>query len=102
MHWTDQQTDGSTEHVTKTIDMTPDEAQTVRIYAYILASVTNGSPYDYGDYWDYTPEESLTIRYAYRKMDSLLCLFQDVGIDRRQVPISAIKKIVKAAVKQVS
>tara|TARA_R110001606_G_C14999096_1_gene606829 strand:- start:121 stop:399 length:279 start_codon:yes stop_codon:yes gene_type:complete len=84
--------------VTKTIDMTPDEAQSTRIYAYILASVTNGSPYDFGDYWNYTPEESLAIRFAYMKMDSLLATFEDVGIDRRDVPKGAIKKLVKASI----
>ena len=44
------------------IDMTPTEAQSTRIYAYILATATNGSPYDFGDYWRKraTPSDSLT------------------------------------------
>ncbi len=85
-----------------TIDMTPDEAQSTRIYAYILASATNGSPYDFGDYWNYTEEESFAIRFTYMKMDSLLATFEDVGINRRDVPKSAIKKLVKASIKFAS
>ena len=88
--------------VTKTIDMTPDEAQITRIYAYVLASITEGSPYDFGDYWHYTPEESDAIRFAYMKMDSLLATFEDVGINRRDVPKSATKKLVKASIKFAS
>ena len=88
--------------VTKTIDMTPDEAQTTRMYAYILANITDGSPYDFGDYWRYTPEESFAIRFAYMKMNSLLATFEDVGINRRDVPRSAIKKLVKASIKFAS
>ena len=87
---------------TKTIDITPDEAQTTRIYAYILASVTDGSPYDFGDYWNYTEEESYAIRFTYMKFESLLATFEDVGIARRDVPKSAVKKLIKASIKFAS
>jgi len=85
-----------------TIDMTPDEAQSTRIYAYILASATNGSPYDFGDYWNYTEEESFAIRFTYMKFDSLVAMFSDVGIDRIDIPKSAIKKLIKASIKFAS
>tara|TARA_R110001606_G_scaffold109813_1_gene235643 strand:+ start:336 stop:611 length:276 start_codon:yes stop_codon:yes gene_type:complete len=87
---------------TKTIDMTPTEAQATRIYAYILANATNGSPYDFGDYWNYTEKESYAIRFTYMKFDSLVAVFEDVGIARKDIPKSAINKLIKASIKFAS
>tara|TARA_R110002153_G_scaffold84033_1_gene210784 strand:- start:74 stop:340 length:267 start_codon:yes stop_codon:yes gene_type:complete len=84
------------------IDMTPTEAQSTRIYAYILATATNGSPYDFGDYWNYTENESFAIRFTYMKFDSLVAVFEDVGIARKDIPKSAINKLIKASIKFAS
>jgi hypothetical protein len=44
-----------------TIDLTPTRSQHARITAYILASHLKGSPYTFGDYWNYTEAEENAI-----------------------------------------
>jgi hypothetical protein len=49
-----------------TIDITPTRSEYARICAYILSNRWGISPSEFGDYWNYTPEEEETLIRLYQ------------------------------------
>ena len=85
-------------NTTTHIDMTPTAEQGVRIKAYTLAIRLESSPYDFGDYWDYTEEESAVIIYAYEQLMAFWDWITEVGIEINKFSQPATKKIITAAI----
>lgn len=81
-----------------TIDLTPTREQTIRIYAYILAMQSDTSPYQFGDYWNYTEAEEEVIIRAYQLWDAYTDFWESVGYDLHDVPQSHRIKAVKACI----
>ena len=80
------------------IDMTPTAEQSVRMQAYALAMRLESSPYDFGDYWNYTEDESFIINYTWEQYMAFADVLEEVGIKLNDFPKSAIKKFIKAAI----
>jgi hypothetical protein len=80
-----------------TIDMTPTAEETVRIYAYILASHGDLSPYDFGNYWSYTERESEIIVTTYKLWDNFSKAWQASGLPFEKLPLSTRSKFIKSA-----
>lgn len=55
----------------RTIDLTPTRSEHARITAYILASHVDGSPYYFGDYWDFTKAQEDSLFATWNKLDDL-------------------------------
>ena len=80
-----------------TIDITPTTEETVRIYAYILAMQADTSPYKFGDYWNYTPEQAEIIVKAYGLWDKFQEAWEGAGLDLADMPKSIKIKFIKSA-----
>lgn len=83
-----------------TIDLTPTREQTVRIYAYILASHTDTSPYRFGDYWAYTEAEEEVIIKAYQLFDAFTDAWEAAGLRIGDIPVGTKKKFINGAIKK--
>jgi hypothetical protein len=63
-----------------TIDLTPTRSEHARITAYILASHLKGSPYTFGDYWNYTPDEENAIFATWNALEDIHATYQLAGL----------------------
>ena len=81
-----------------TIDLTPTREETIRIYAYILAMQSDTSPYQFGDYWNYTEAEEEVIIKAYQLWDSYTDFWESVGIELHELASSHRKLAAKACI----
>lgn len=80
------------------IDLTPTREQHARICAYILAMHSDTSPYQFGDYWEYTEAEEEVIFKAYQLWDSYTDFWEAAGVELRDVPASHKAKAIKACI----
>jgi hypothetical protein len=80
-----------------TIDITPTHEETVRIYAYVLASHGDLSPYDFGEYWSYTEEQSDRIIRAYIAWDLLVRAYEQAGLGIQDMTPTQRRKFIKSA-----
>jgi hypothetical protein len=84
--------------VMTTISIAPDRAQHARICAYILAMQADLSPYEFGDYWNYTEAQEELIFRAYKDWDTYCDFWIGVGVEMVDVPKSHRIKAVKACI----
>jgi len=84
------------------IDITPTAEETVRIYAYILAVHIDGSPYKFGDYWNYTEEQSEAIVKAYQLWQDFSDAWTASGLELDAMPLTIKKKFINAAIAKES
>jgi hypothetical protein len=82
-----------------TIDMTPTADEATRIYAYLLANHANLSPWDFGDYWNYTEAEAKVINKAFKAYTDLVKAWEVSGLDHADLPQGARTKFIKSAIK---
>lgn len=82
-----------------TIDITPDADQTIRIYAYILANHANLSPYDFGDYWNYTEAQAELIKQAFNAYSAFIDAWELSGLTQGDLPQAVMTKFIKSAMK---
>lgn len=80
------------------IDMTPTRAESARICAYILAMQSDTSPYDFGDYWNYSEAEEEVIFKAYSLWESYQDFWESTDLSLADVPKSHRIKAVKACI----
>jgi hypothetical protein len=79
------------------IDLTPTREEHARITAYIMASHLKGSPYSFGDYWNYTPEQENAIFATWNALEDINKVYQLAGMDFWQdCPIGHKAKLIKA------
>jgi hypothetical protein len=82
------------------IDLTPTRSEHARITAYILATHTNGTPYAFGDYWNYTPDEENAIFATWNALEDINATYQLAGMDFYQdSPKGHKKKLIEATFK---
>lgn len=79
------------------IDLTPTREEHARITAYIMASHLKGSPYSFGDYWHYTPEQEDAIFATWNALEAINGTYQLAGLDFWQdCPQAHKAKLIKA------
>lgn len=79
------------------IDLTPTRSEHARITAYILATHTNGSPYDFGDYWNYTRAEEDALFATWNALEGIHETYKLAGLDFWQdCPKAHKAKLIKA------
>jgi hypothetical protein len=87
----------------KTIDITPSRAEHARVCAYALAMHSDTSPYSFGDYWAYTPEQENIIFATYNAVDAIAKAVEATGINFWQsAPKGFKKQVIKSAIETVT
>jgi hypothetical protein len=63
------------------IDLTPTRSEHARITAYILASHLKGSPYQFGDYWNFTKAEEDALFATWNQLEQIHKVYLNGGMD---------------------
>lgn len=82
------------------IDLTPTRQEHARITAYILASHLDGTPYAFGDYWNYTEDEENAIFATWNALEDIEGTYKLAGLSfYKDCPKGHKKKLILATFK---
>lgn len=80
----------------RTIDLTPTRSEMARTTAYALAMHSDGSPYEYGDYWEYTEIQENAIFATWNALTPVVDAYKLAGMNYwTDVPKTQKSKLIK-------